>query len=338
MRLMCLWRGKSYDGEQIRRSTWLHMSQPKRHHWWPQLQSGHWTDEAGCITAVKADGSSFRASPEKLGVESELYTRFELTGQKDLTVERWFSSEIEGPFVQALDRIATLDGIKVAWKIARDHTKEQEIKELGFKVPRHAEYMKIDPQHRSAIDAYLAALLVRNPRYLEKLVAFHDREGTPLPSDLPRDQGIKTVALDNMLSVFEIYRERIAESHIALLITEGNHEFLFGDGGITADEPWRKGPIPFDIHAPLTPTLALDVLPAPFGEVPGLMVMRLNNRGADRMNRLILADCERFVFCRGTPPLKFIQRYFGRPAPKAIGFRVKDGQLETKYDRSRDRG
>lgn len=312
------------------------MSHPKRHHWWPQLQSGHWTDEAGCITAVNADGSTFRASPEKLGVQSELYTRFELTGQKDLTIERWFSAEIEDPFVQALNRIATLDDIMIGWSGARDPAKEREIKELGFKVPRYTEHIKIDPQHRAAIDAYLAALLVRNPRYLEKLIAFHDHEGTPLSSDLPRDQAIKTIALDNMLTVFEIYRDRIADSHIALLIAEGDHEFLFGDGGITAEEPWKKGPIPFTIHAPLTPTLSLNVLPAPFDEVPGLMVMRVNNRGADRMNRLILADCERFVFCRGAPPLKFIQRYFGRPAPKAFGFRIKDGQFETKYDRTRD--
>ena len=312
------------------------MSKSKRHHWWPQLQSGYWTDDAGCVTAVKSDGSTFRASPEKLGVESELYTRFELADQKDLTIERWFSAEIEGPFVEALNRIVTLEGIKVAWKIARDPVKEREIKELGFKVPRQAEYMKIDTQHRAAIDAYLAALLVRNPRYLEKLVSFHDTHGTPLPADLPRDQAIKTVALDNMLTVFEIYRDRIAKSHIALLIAEGDHKFLFGDAGITAEEPWKEGAIPFTIHAPLTPQLSLDVLPAPLGEVPGLMVMRLNNKGVGRMNRLILAQCERFVFCCGAPPLAFIQRYFGRPSPKAIGYRIRNGQLETKYDRSRD--
>jgi hypothetical protein len=313
------------------------LSAPKRHHWWPQFQSGHWTDEGGCITAVRADGSTFRAPPDKLGVEGELYTRYQLAGEKDLTIERWFSSEIEGPFGEALARLATLEGIVPAWKIGRDPAKEQELRELGFKVPKHAEIMRLDAPRRAAIDAYLAALLVRNPRYLRKLVAFHDDHGTPLPDALPRHQAIKTVALDNMLQVFEIYRDQISKSHIALLVAEGDTEFLFGDAGITAHEPWRKGPIPFDIHAPLTPNLALEVLPAPFADVDGLMVMRLNNRGAARMNRITLGDCERFVFCRGSPPLAFIARNFGRPAPQTVGFRMKEGRLETHYDRSRDR-
>lgn len=316
------------------------MSKPKRHHWWPQLQSGYWTDEAGCITVTKADGSSFRASPEKLGVETNLYTRFDLNGQKDLTIEHWFSTRIEAPFVEALNRIAKLDGIKVAWSIpspARDTTQEKELKELGFKNPHNAEYMEVNPQHRAAINDYLAALLVRNPRYLRKLVDFHDAEDVSLHSDLSRDQAIKTVALDNMLSVFDIYRNKIAQAHIALLIAEGDNEFLFSDSGITAEEPWRKGLVPFTIHAPLTPRLCLEVLPAPFDQVPGLMVMRLNNTGISKMNRLALADCEQFVFCRGAPPLKFIQRYFGQPAPRSIGYTMEKGQLETKYERSRDR-
>lgn len=313
------------------------MTQPKRHHWWPQLQSGHWTGREGCITAVRADGTTFRAPPDKLGVEGELYTRFMLTGRKDLTIERWFSSEIEGPFGKALARLSSLSGIVPGWKIDHDPVKEQEVKELGFKTAKYAEIMRLEAQHREAIDAYLAALLVRNPRYLRKLVAFHDHHGTPLPDALPRDQAIKTVALENMLHVFEIYREEISRSHISLLIAEGDNEFLFGDSGITAQEPWTKGPIPLSIHAPLTPQLALEVLAAPLPQLDGLMVMRLTNQGTARMNRLTLSDCERFVFCRGSPPLEFIARNFGRPAPQPIGYRMKDGLLETIYDRSRDR-
>lgn len=286
---------------------------------------------------MRADGSTFRAPPEKLGVEGELYTRYQLAGEKDLTIERWFSSEIEGPFGQALAHISSLSGIAPGWKIDHDPVKEREVKELGFKPPKHTEIMRLDAQSRAAIDAYLAALLVRNPRYLRKLVTFHEEHGTPLPDALTRDRAIKTVALDNMLHVFEIYRDQISKSHIALLIAEGDKEFLFGDAGITAQEPWSKGPIPFTIHAPLTPRLALEVLAAPWPALDGLMVMRLTNRGTARMNRLALSDCERFVFCRGSPPLAFIARNFGRPAPQPIGFRMKNGKLETHYDSSRDR-
>lgn len=313
------------------------MTDPKKHHWWPQLQSKFWIDDSGFITAVRADGSFFRGQPENIGAEGHLYTRYEISGQKDLTIEKWFAAEIEGPFKEILERVATLDGIKVAWEIGRDTAKEKEVKELGFKVPQRAEVLPVTTEHRHAINCYLAALLVRNPIYLQKLIRFHDDHGSPLDSDLPRNQAIKTIALENMLSVYEIYRDRIAEAHIGLVLAEGSHEFLFGDCGITAKEPWLDGPIPFDIHAPLTPTLSLEVLPVPFGEVPGLMVMRANNRGTDRLNRIVLGQSERFVFCRGNPPTKFIQRYFGKPAPAAIAHRIVNGRLETKYDRRRDR-
>ncbi|MEM6858710.1 MAG: DUF4238 domain-containing protein [Pseudomonadota bacterium] len=224
------------------------MTQPKRHHWWPQFQSGHWTDENGQITAVRADGTSFRAAPDKLAVERDLYTRFDLSGEKDLSIESWFSAQIEHPFSAALKHIAALDEITVAWRNPPNPAKEQEIKELGFVVPKDAEFLPIEGWHRSAVNEYLAALLVRNPRYLEKLIAFHDEHQNSLPKELPRGQALKSVALDNMLSVFEIYRDKIAESHIALLIAEGSNDFLFGDAGITAQEPWKPGPIPFTVR------------------------------------------------------------------------------------------
>lgn len=151
---------------------------------------------------TRADGSTFRAPPSKIGVEGELYMRYELTGEKNLTIEHWFGQRIETPFVQALDRLATMEGIRVSPLPATRPDKEQELRELGFVVPTKIEQMVLAAEHRDAIDRYLAALLVRGPRYLAKLVAFHDRKGAPLPEALPRDLAIKTVALDNMLQVF----------------------------------------------------------------------------------------------------------------------------------------
>ncbi len=313
------------------------MTKPKRHHWWPQLQSGHWTDADGLINVTRADGSTFRAPPSKIGVEGELYTRYELAGEKDLTIEHWFGQQIETPFVKALERLATMEGVKVSPLPARRSDKEQELRELGFIVPTKVEEMILSAEHRDAIDRYLAALLVRSPRYLAKLVAFHDREGTPLPAALPRDAAIKTVALDNMLQVFEIYRDRIARAHLGLLLIEGTNELLFSDAGISAEEPWRSGPVPFDIHAPLTPKMAIEVMPVPDSHSRRCLIMRANNRGAARMNRIALQNAQQFVFSRQKPPLQFIKEHFGKPAPKSIGIRMRNGEVETRFDRSRDR-
>ncbi|WP_417614975.1 DUF4238 domain-containing protein [Parasphingorhabdus sp.] len=313
------------------------MSQPKRHHWWPQLQSGYWTDENGLIHVTKKDGSTFTAPPSKVGVEGELYTRFEISGRKDLTIEKWFAAEIENPFVKALDRLLSLDGIETSPLLGRRRDKELELRELGFIIPTKLEKIPLSGEHRAAINSYLAALLVRNPKYLAKLAAFHDKNGLTFPEGLPRNQEIKVVALNNMLSVFEIYRDEIAKADLGLLLVMGENELLFSDAGISAQEPWKAGPIPFDIHAPLTPRLALEVLPIRQNKSPECFIMRMNNQGTARMNRIILEDAERFVFSRQTPPLKFIIKHFGKPAPKSIAHRVVNGKLETKFDHSRDR-
>jgi hypothetical protein len=291
----------------------------------------------GFINVTRADGSSFRAPPSKIGVEGELYTRYELAGVKDLTIEHWFGQQIESPFVEALERLATMDGIKVSSLPAKQPDKEKDLRELGFIVPTKVEEMILSAKHRNAIDNYLAALLVRNPYYLTKLIAFHDREGTPLPKELPRNVAIKTFALNNMLYVFEIYRDQIARSQLGLLLIEGTNELLFSDAGISAEEPWRPGPLPFDIHAPLTPRMAIEVMPFAGRHPERCLIMRANNRGVARMNRIALQNAQQFVFSRQKPPVQFIMENFGKPAPNSIGIRVRNGEVETTFDRFRDR-
>lgn len=197
--------------------------------------------------------------------------------------------------------------------------------------------MLLSAVHRDAMDRYLDALLVRSPRYLAMLVAFHDNEDTPLPKALPRGAAIKTVALDNMREVFEIYRERISGADLGLLLIEGGNELLFSDAGISAEEPWRPGPLPFEIHAPLTPTMAIEVLPVPNRHSRRCLIMRASNRGVARMNRIVLENAQQFVFSRQKPPLQFIKENFGKPSTKSIGIRMRNGEVETTFDRSRDR-
>jgi len=312
------------------------VSHPKRHHWWPQLQSGHWTGADGFINVTKADGTVFKAPPSKIGVEGELYTRYQAPDEKDLEIERWFSSEIEGPFVRVLHRLASMEGISSSPIPAKDSAKEAELRELGFIVPKKVERMFLSPEHRDAINSYLAALLVRNPFYLAKLARFHDEHETPLPSEISREAAIKTVALDNMLYVFELYREKISQSHLGSLLVEGSNELLFSDGGVSAEEPWRPGPLPFDLHAPLTPTMALEVFPTPDPYPRSCFIMRMNNQGTARMNILALSGAQRFVFSRQYPPVEFIKKHFGKAAPKYIGIRFVDGRVETTYDKSRE--
>ena len=84
------------------------MSKPKRHHWWPQLQSRHWTNPEGNINVIRRDGTVFAANPKNIGVMSQLYSRVDAHGNVNTDIEEWFSKEIESPFCPTLEHIISL--------------------------------------------------------------------------------------------------------------------------------------------------------------------------------------------------------------------------------------
>nr|WP_161956901.1 DUF4238 domain-containing protein [Sphingosinithalassobacter portus] len=313
------------------------MNEPKRHHWWPEIQSAQWAGADGMLHVVRADGTTFRAPPSKVGVEGELYTRLDPSGAKDRDIERWFSREIETPFAGALTRLLTLTGIERRKFPGRgDPVRRKELQELGFIVGDYDERMPLTAPVRTTIANYLAALIVRSPTYLTKLTDWHQANNGS--GDLPVGPAtFRGFALENMLYLYNVYREAIAGGYINLMIADCDREFLFADGGVTAEEPWSQRPMPFHLYAPLTPKLAFNVLPLPDAYTGGLWISRINARGVARYNRMMLADAKRFVFTKSPPPLAFITRHFGVSAPSPIGWRWINGKLETKYDRSRDR-
>ncbi|BBB12897.1 DUF4238 domain-containing protein [Sphingopyxis sp. FD7] len=314
------------------------MTEPKRHHWWPEVQSSQWAGVDGNLTAVRSDGSTFRAPPSKVGVEGELYTRVDPTGTKDRDIERWFSREIETPFSRALTNILPLPDIKRrAYPDRGDPAKRREMQELGFLISDYEERLPVDETDRIAIANYLAAAVVRSPAYLSKLTEWHKSNNSHLGA-LPVDPDThRAFALENMLFLYDVYREAIANGAITLMVADCDRELLFSDGGVVAREPWSKRPIPFELYAPLTPKLALNVIPFPPIRGDGLLIFRLNSQGVSRFNRIMVGIARRFVFARSTPPLTFIKKNFGIPAPAPFASRWIDGKLETKYDRSRDR-
>lgn len=60
--------------------------------------------------------------------------------------------------------------------------------------------------------------------------------------------------------------------------------------------------------------------------------MELTNQGIARQNRVILGGAKQVVFSRQTPPSKFIKENSGKSAPKNIGYRIVNGQLEIIYE------
>lgn len=307
------------------------MSQPKRHHWWPIAQSKYWTDADGLVTVTRADGTSFRPNPLNIGVESELYTRFLEDDSKDTAIEEWFADVIDGPATAMINHL--LDPLNVTKREFRgDPIKAKTVKAVGFRVNSYVEEIKIPPHVRVAISQYIAALLVRHPRYLSRLIRFHQANGFS-------EKRLKNLALDNMLQLYGKYAERISTSVFLVTRRIGSAEYLYSDGGLLVEEPWRaEGGIPFDIHAPLTPDIALQVLPYPLGLNRDLTIASITestNQGVARQNRIVLGGASRFVFSRQAISPSFITQNFGKPAPKNIGHRLVNGRLEAWFDPTR---
>lgn len=305
---------------------------PKRHHWWPQLQSHHWTESDGLLYVTKADGTWFRTSPTNIGVESELYTRFGPTGEKDRAIEEWFSTVVESPFAEAFEDLVSLKHIqKRPCSVTLSQRRAAE--EIGMAVPTYQELVPISDHHREIIGNYAAALLVRSPRYISKLRTYHCETNSTVA-----DTELTNIALTNMLHAYDIYRQAIRRAAFHLSLADCDHEFLFSDAGITAQEPWSQKSMPFDIYFPLTPKLALSILPIPDNDIFKVTFLdRLTNKIVGKQNRLPLQSAQKFVYSRSVPPASFIKKYFGVPAPKAYGHRFVNGRFETKYDRSLDK-
>jgi hypothetical protein len=281
------------------------------------------------VCVSRADGTCFAANTENVAVERNLYTLYERDGSRNVEIERWFSAAIETPFSQTLPALIEAEVLREPFD--GDPRKANTVRELGFAVTPYREFSMIRKRHRRVLCDYIAALLVRTPRYLAKLDTFHSRENA---SDATESRNL---SLANMLSLYELYRETIGNSSLMLLLADGNDEFLYADSGVTAQEPWGPDYLPFSIHAPLTPRLAVEVMPVRgWSQTSKCFVARAEDAATARMNRITLSSAERFVFSRSIPSSDFVRRYFGLPAPASIGHRWVDGRLETMHDKNRD--
>lgn len=294
-------------------------------------QSRHWTNPKGLVFVTRADGTTFQTNPLNIGLESELYTRFTEDGEKDTAIEEWFAEIIDGPATKVIHHLLDPSNIR-RQRFHGDLHKTNTVKTLGFRVNPYVDRVELPGEIRQAISSYIAALLVRHPSYLTKLTAFHHNDA------MSREE-VKNQALDSMLRLYQIYAKKIATA--VFIITRrtasADAEYVYADGGILVEEPWRREfGVPFDIHAPLTPDMALQVLPIPQSDdLHTVAIMEATNQGIARQNRIILGGAKRFVFSRQEPPVKFITSNFGKPAPKNIGYRIVDGRLDTTYDPSR---
>lgn len=303
------------------------MNTPVRHHWWPQLQSGYWTGGDGCINCIDKAGTVFKTQPVNIGVKTHLYSKTNVDGTKDAAIEAWLATNVDAPFDGAFQEIFDFSRIR-RHKYKGDERLRNDLKAIGYEINNFIEDLKIDFECKIILSNYIAGLLVRTPSYLKRLNDFHSDQVSEAHN----------YALDSMIYLYDVYRERINQSYMKIMRRTGENEFIYGDQAVTAKEPWGRSYLPFTIHAPITPDFAVAVIPYEGLNPEGVIgISRLKNRGVSRFNRIVLGDSERFVFSRQDPPLDFIKKNFGRPAPAPFKHRKVNGKIEVGYDRHRDR-
>ncbi|OAI29199.1 hypothetical protein A1355_16620 [Methylomonas koyamae] len=265
-----------------------------------------------------------------IAVESELYTRFDEDGQKDTAIEEWFAKEIDGPSTRIIEHFLDPDNTRRR-PFRGDPAKAKTTRELGFRVNDYFEEIVLPQEIRTLTARYLAALLVRHPQYLGKLQRFHAQADSD--TRLVRER-----ALANMLTIYETYTNAISRAELMITKRVGTNEYIYADGGLSIQEPWlTESGIPFDIHAPLTPDIAIQVFPIPhIDTLHRALVGESTNQGVSRQNRIMLGIARRFVFTRQAPPTGFIAANFGKPAPKNIGRHMVNGRVQVTYDPTRE--
>lgn len=307
-------------------------TKPKRHHWWPQLQSNHWVNADGCINCYDLQLKKvFASQPINIGVQGHLYSKDLQDGGFDPSIEIWFAEEIDTPFSKEFDQIFDFTNIKkqlfrpVPEKIVLN-------KKLGFDVDENYRHLlPISKNHKLALSSYLAGLIVRTPRYIEKLVVWHSEENSEIGD-------YRNLALENMRWLHGVYEQKILNSDIMIFLRTGTNEFLYGDNAVHIQEPWRPGPLPFDVYGPMTPDFSVSVLPTGSLNFPNhILVSRAKNKLVARYNHKIIAQSQRFIFSRSCPPIGFIEKSKNKKVPAPFGIRKVGGSIEVTYDKSRDR-
>lgn len=300
-------------------------SQPKRHHWWPQAQSRFWVDANGNVTVTKQDGTAFLAKPINIGVESELYTRFDEDGNKDASLEDWFANAIDAPARALIEHL--LDPSNTSRRPFRGKPEAAAFAaSVGFRTNPYIDFIHLPRSVHEALAHYVAALVVRHPDYLRSLA--------PDPAEAEQ-AARRNVSLDVMLDLFEKFSKRILHSNslIMMLRRIEDDQFYFADSGVSTIERWETSPIPFRLQAPITPDVTLSITPLPFGHQfkSQIAIAESTNLAVARANRVIVGAAKRFVFSRGPSDTQFIRRHFGIAPPNDLASRTNAGKFEARW-------
>lgn len=294
------------------------MNEPIRHHWWPQLNSKLWKAEDGLIKFMNSKGIIKKSQPINIGIVKNLYSFYDENDKINNKVER-ILSKIDGKMAEF---IINFNNKKIEDRIFYRENYLQ-FKELGYKVEKGIDIIKLSRKEISIISLYIASMLVRTPKNLYNLGLKYIDHKNP-----------KAESLTEMLTLCLKYYNHIKNGEICFLKKDASNEFIFTDGGPIMDQPFSQySDLPFTIHFPLSPEICIQFIAAPKLYKAKSYIVKCSNTAIANHNRLIMSGAKDFVYGRSKIPIDFCMKHWGKSPPKFMITNIyNDGFISSNLD------
>jgi hypothetical protein len=257
----------------------------KRHHWWPEAVSQHWTDQDGFINWLRPDGQVLPLSPGNAGVIGHGHSI--KLGRDAAEASLWDTS-----FEKEFDRADTHFPGVIDWleKFEKRPISDAPIADrfLGVKA--------LDTEISLLVEG-LVSLAVRSPMTRESAVGLAEDLRGPLPT---RERN--TLIGLNIRHLQRLFVSTIGTSGKFVVIYSADREFIFGDGFFHNFTSMIRPAIP-KILAPLTPRIAvLYARPMSYLTNPRISTISIRAEETDGLNLAVQVYARNALYYRQERP------------------------------------
>lgn len=288
---------------------------PKRHHWWPICHSTLWKDDEGCITSIGRNGHIVRTSPANTAVIGHYNSIRKADGGRDSSLETFLANDIDDAAGPVLRKLATERIRHLTWESHLDRAfigrERGNFAADGFRPPDQCWTVLLSPSARRALARYVASMLVRVPSYKDELNSQNMlwSVGNVLGVTGPQAiQATDELHVEIVLSHLEDYARRLDEC-AWMLVASPHQELIFGDTPvIPAALGWGEAEAIF----PISPERALLIVRGHRPPVrDALMIVESMPKAARSLNKTMIQNAERQIFCRTQIDLSVVGRHLG---------------------------
>lgn len=268
------------------------------------------------MTSVDLAGAVVRTRPANVAVIGQYNVVRRADGTRDASLETFFARDVDGPAAPALRQLARRRVRNLSWERHFDRSfiarERRNFDGDGFRAPgTECWSVPLDGRQRSSVARYIASMLVRVPSYKDEL------NSRNMIANVGRVLGLEGVdaveAADELhveilVSHLNDYARRLEQCAWLLVATSGQ-ELLFGDTPVI---PAALGYGEAEAIFPVSPTRALLMVRGHRPPVrDSVMIVESTPAACRSINKTILQNAERQVFCRAPVDVALVLKHIG---------------------------